>query len=84
MNATGTGEFMTTAELAERLSVKKETLSHMHTAGAIPRGFQLGRGLRWMRADVEAWLAESQARGRLLTRDEWDAVKEARAKRGRR
>lgn len=62
-------------ELARLLSVSVAHLSRMRSAGRIgPRPIRLGSRVLWRRASVEAWLAESERTGQLLTDEQFDAA----------
>lgn len=51
----------TIAELAERLSVTRQALYDLRCKGRGPRGFRVGRQLRFRRSEVEAWLARLES-----------------------
>ena len=51
---------LTPAQLAELLQVPLQTLYHWRTQGQGPRGFKVGRGIRYSRSEVERWI-ERQA-----------------------
>lgn len=46
----------TLAQLAERLGVPVQTLYDLRSQGRGPKGFRLGRELRFRQSEVEAWL----------------------------
>jgi excisionase family DNA binding protein len=46
----------TLAELAEYLQVPEQTVYTWRKRGAGPRGFRIGRHVRFRREDVEAWI----------------------------
>ena len=52
---------MTLAELADHLSVTRQALYDLRSKGRGPRGFRVGRQLRFRRAEVEAWIAGLEA-----------------------
>ncbi|WP_244929275.1 helix-turn-helix domain-containing protein [Nocardioides sp. W7] len=52
-----TTSVVTLAQLADELSVPVKTLYDLRSKGRGPRGFRIGRQLRFRRAEVEAWLA---------------------------
>ena len=55
-------ELMTSAECAALIRVQKQTILTMARQGTFPPPLRLSaRRFRWVRADVEAWLAEQQA-----------------------
>lgn len=49
-------QLMTTQQVADYLSVPLGTLYQWRHAGSGPRGFRVGRHVRFRRADVDAWL----------------------------
>lgn len=49
---------MTLQEVAEYLGVPVRTVYSWRQTGAGPRGFRVGRHVRYRRADVDAWLSE--------------------------
>lgn len=51
---------MTVEELAEYLTIPKQTIYRWRTEGHGPRAIKVGRHLRFRSADVETWL-NSQA-----------------------
>lgn len=51
---------LTEAELAELLKVSVGTIRRWRSEGTGPPALRLGRGVRYRRADVDAWL-EAQA-----------------------
>jgi excisionase family DNA binding protein len=48
-------------ELAAHLSVSAQTLYDLRSKGRGPRGFGVGRELRFRRSAVDAWLARMEA-----------------------
>jgi excisionase family DNA binding protein len=57
-NATGSLEpTLTLAELADRLCVSTQTLYDLRSQGRGPRGFRIGRHLRFRVSEIDAWLA---------------------------
>ncbi len=52
---------VTLSELAAQLGVSVQTLYDLRSQGRGPRGFRVGRELRFRVAEVEAWLAELEA-----------------------
>lgn len=52
---------MTLAELADHLSVTPQALYDLRSKGRGPRGFRVGRQLRFRPAEVEAWIAGMEA-----------------------
>lgn len=51
------GAVVTLAELAAQLHVNVQTLYDLRSQGRGPRGFRVGRELRFRLAEVEEWLA---------------------------
>jgi len=49
------------SELAEHRSVNVQTLYDLRSKGRGPRGFRVGRELRFRRSEVDAWLARLEA-----------------------
>ncbi|MCZ7605860.1 MAG: helix-turn-helix domain-containing protein [Planctomycetota bacterium] len=47
---------LTTDELATALRISPAMVFKLKAAGKLPAPVRLGRGLRWRRAEVEAWL----------------------------
>lgn len=56
-----TAPTMTLAELADHLSVSVQALYDLRSQGRGPRGFRVGRQLRFRLAEIEAWIAEMEA-----------------------
>jgi excisionase family DNA binding protein len=52
---------MTLSELAAHLSVSAQALYDLRSKGRGPRGFRVGRQLRFRISEVEAWLARLEA-----------------------
>lgn len=52
---------LTLSQLAAHLSVNVQTLYDLRSKGRGPRGFRVGRELRFRRAEVDAWLARLEA-----------------------
>jgi excisionase family DNA binding protein len=48
-------------ELAGRLQVSCQTIYDLRSQGRGPRGFRIGRELRFRASEVEAWLARLEA-----------------------
>ncbi len=53
--------FWTLAELADGLHVTRQTLYDLRSQGRGPKGFRVGRQLRFRASEVEAWLANMEA-----------------------
>jgi excisionase family DNA binding protein len=47
-------------DLAEEFDTPISTLYNLRSAGKGPRGYRIGRELRFRRSDVEEWLASRQ------------------------
>lgn len=54
----GHDEMMTLKEVAALLRVPEATLRYWRHLGTGPRGFRLGRTVRYWRSEVILWLAE--------------------------
>jgi excisionase family DNA binding protein len=52
---------LTLSELAAVLTVSVQTLYDLRSKGRGPRGFRVGRELRFRRSEVDAWLARLEA-----------------------
>jgi excisionase family DNA binding protein len=52
---------LTLSELAAVLSVSVQTLYDLRSKGRGPRGFRVGRELRFRRSEVDSWLARLEA-----------------------
>ena len=48
---------LTLSELAAHLTVSVQTLYDLRSKGRGPRGFRVGRELRFRRSEVDAWLS---------------------------
>lgn len=61
-NATSaTAPTMTLSELADLLSVSTQALYDLRSKGRGPRGFRVGRKLRFRVSEVEAWITSMEA-----------------------
>jgi excisionase family DNA binding protein len=49
-------ELLTEADLAKLLKVTVRTVRRWRAEGSGPRALKIGRGVRYRRADVDAWL----------------------------
>jgi len=49
------------SDLAERLQVTVQTLYDLRSRGRGPRGFRVGRELRFRLSEVDAWIARMEA-----------------------
>lgn len=52
---------LTLSELADRLHVGVQTLYDLRSHGRGPRGFRVGRELRFRASEIEAWLSRMEA-----------------------
>ena len=57
----GTAPTMTLSELAAFLSVSNQALYDLRSKGRGPRGFRVGRELRFRTAEIEAWIAAMES-----------------------
>ncbi len=51
---------LTLSELAARLSVSVQTIYDLRSQGRGPRGFRVGRELRFRVSEIDAWLARME------------------------
>jgi len=58
---TGLGPVLTLSQLATQLGVSVQTLYDLRSQGRGPRGFRVGRELRFRLSEVDAWLAQLEA-----------------------
>ena len=58
---TGLGTVLTLSQLATQLDVSVQTLYDLRSQGRGPRGFRVGRELRFRVSEVDAWLAQMEA-----------------------
>ncbi|NLE38407.1 MAG: helix-turn-helix domain-containing protein [Pirellulaceae bacterium] len=56
----------TVLSLAAYLDTSTKTIRRMDQAGRLPSPIRIGRGLRWRRDEIDAWLAAG-----CPARDEW-------------
>lgn len=56
-----TGPTMTLTELADYMSVSVQALYDLRSKGRGPRGFRVGRQLRFRLSEIDAWIAEMEA-----------------------
>jgi predicted DNA-binding transcriptional regulator AlpA len=57
---TGGDELLTIAEVAVIVRAPVATLRYWRHLGTGPRSFRVGRGVRYWRTDVSAWLEQQQ------------------------
>ena len=55
-------DIMTTDDLCEELDISKQTAYLWRHKGTGPRGFKVGKYVRYRRSDVEAWIDEQIAK----------------------
>lgn len=55
------GPVLTLSQLAAQLGVTVQTLYDLRSQGRGPRGFRVGRELRFRVTEVDAWLAQMEA-----------------------
>lgn len=53
---------LTLSELAAHLAVSTQTLYDLRSRGRGPRGFRVGRELRFRQSEIDAWLARLEDR----------------------
>jgi len=58
---TALGPVLTLSQLAAQLGVSVQTLYDLRSQGRGPRGFRVGRELRFRVSEVDAWLAQMEA-----------------------
>lgn len=58
---TALGPVLTLSQLAIQLGVTVQTLYDLRSQGRGPRGFRVGRELRFRVSEVDAWLAQLEA-----------------------
>ncbi|WP_134768588.1 helix-turn-helix domain-containing protein [Nocardioides sp. 1609] len=58
-------EFLSTEELADLLGVPVATCRWWRHNGTGPRGFRVGRAVRYRRTDVDRWIEEREREERL-------------------
>lgn len=58
---TGLGPVLTLSQLATQLGATVQTLYDLRSQGRGPRGFRVGRELRFRVSEVDAWLARLEA-----------------------
>ena len=63
-----TDPLMTLAEVADYLRVPQDTIYYWRKRGRGPRGFRMGRHVRFRRSDVDAWLETTRDTEPLVVR----------------
>jgi excisionase family DNA binding protein len=58
---TGLGPVLSLSQLASQLGVSVQTLYDLRSQGRGPRGFRVGRELRFRVGEVDTWLAQMEA-----------------------
>ena len=53
-------ELMTIDEVASELKISRKTLLNWRATGTGPRGFRVGKAIRYRRENVAHWLAEQE------------------------
>lgn len=61
---------LTTSELAAHLGVPVQTIHDLRHAGRGPRGFRVGRELRYRLSEVQSWLAGLEEPGPVTDGDQ--------------
>lgn len=57
----GLGPVLTLSQLATQLGVSVQTLYDLRSQGRGPRGFRVGRELRFRISEVDSWVAQMEA-----------------------
>jgi excisionase family DNA binding protein len=63
---------LTVADLAKLLNTSQRSIYRFHASGKLPRPLRLGQQPRWVRAEIEAWIAAG-----MPSRAHWNKVREA-------
>ncbi|WP_340540680.1 helix-turn-helix transcriptional regulator [Nocardioides sp. GXZ039] len=58
-------EFLSTEDVAELLGIPAATVRYWRHTGQGPRGFRVGRAVRYRRTDVDRWIEEREREERL-------------------
>lgn len=61
LSESGLDSVVTLSQLATQLGVSVQTLYDLRSQGRGPRGFRVGRELRFRVSEVDAWLAQMEA-----------------------
>lgn len=84
MKLTTDSPWLSTAALASELDVPESTVRAWRFNGTGPRGIRVGKGVRYARADVEAWLDRLAAAEAASRPDaDWTRTADASATRSR-
>lgn len=67
--------------VAKLLNLSKRTIDRLHAAGKLPRPIMFCRRPRWSRQTIVAFVAACDRAGRVLSRDEWEAMSTGNAAR---
>lgn len=62
MTATTSKEYLSTADVAEYLSVPANTVRYWRTAGKGPAYFRVGKFVRYQRSELERWVTTQQSK----------------------
>ena len=77
-NAVGTAvdpaQMIDANAVAKLLNVSKRHVDRLDATGRLPRPIRFGRSVRWRRTTIVAFLTASERAGRLLNREEWEAI----------
>jgi predicted DNA-binding transcriptional regulator AlpA len=60
--------------VAKLLNVNKGHIDRLNATGRLPRPIRLGRSVRWRKATIVEFVEASERAGRLLSREEWEAI----------
>ena len=58
------------ADVARMLGLSSRTVARMNSYGGLPRPVRLGRSVRWLRDEIQAWIKAG-----CPNRKVWDATK---------
>ena len=62
----------TARQVASALGISERYLYKLHSKGQLPQSIQLGRSVRWRKAEIEAWLKSGAP-----SRPEWERKKKS-------
>ena len=68
------GQMIDANAVAKLLNVSKRHVDRLDARALLPRPIRLGRSVRWRKETIVAFLAASERAGRLLNRQEWEAI----------
>lgn len=66
-----TGLAVDAAEVAKLLQVSLRHVNALNASGRLPRPLRLGRSVRWLRSDLEAWLEAGAP-----SRETWEQMRQ--------